>query len=275
MYLLIRSRDGQMLAYSRELNLENLYVSDISGTHPVQIHPSGYPTFSPDGTRLAVSRSDGLYIVNTDDTGLRRVADAGGHPSWSPDGMHIAYGRGQGGSLWSSGIYVTEVAGGPERYIATGLNPEWAPRGNRIAYLGLRGGYAAPCFVDADGSHPMCYSGFSVNGGRILWSPDGKRVAFKQASPHRLVVAAARRRHLRRFPIMKQRGRVLAWSPDGRWLAYSKQIPADNFRYQMFVRPVDRAKGERRVTNEPHPGADLFWEVVWRGEWISYVVFEP
>src|SRR3979490_493524 len=91
-YWLIRSQDGQKIAYARNTSDPgNLYVSDLSGKDPVQIHPSGYPTFSRDGTRLAVSANRGLYVVNTDDTGLRLVADQGGHVSWSPDGVRIAY----------------------------------------------------------------------------------------------------------------------------------------------------------------------------------------
>lgn len=77
-YLLVRSKDGQKVAFSRDLELGNLYVGDISGrARPVEIHPSGYPAFSPDGTRLAVSTRTALYVVNTDDTALRLLADGG------------------------------------------------------------------------------------------------------------------------------------------------------------------------------------------------------
>lgn len=266
-YLLIQSPDGQKIAYTRNLGLASLYVSDISGKDPVQIHPAGYPTFSPDGTRLAVSTSTGLYVVNTDDTGRRLVTDAGGHPSWSPDGRHIAYVVGGNGSLWASSIHVASAEGDSDITISSGLNPEWAPQGNRIAYLALRRRYAVPCFVDPDGSHRTCYHGFSVNG-QFVWSLDGKRIAFKQASPARLAVVTADGRHIRRFPLLKQRARPLAWSPDGRWLAYTKEVVRDD---QVFVRPVNRRGAERRVTNETRA---YFWNVRWRGDRISYAVSE-
>jgi Tol biopolymer transport system component len=275
-YGLIRSKDGQKIAYARDVNWGSLYVSDISGKDPVQIHPSGYPTFSPDGMRLALSTSTGLYVVNIDDTGQRLVADQGGHVSWSPDGGRIAYvvgDRGRDGSLWASTIHVASVEGGRDLTIARGLNPEWAPQGNRIAYLALRRGYAVPCFVDPDGSHRTCYHGFSVND-QFVWSPGGKRIAFKQASPARLAVVTADGRHLRRLPPLEQRKsagtRPLAWSPDGRWLAYSKRVVRDD---QIFVRPVDRQGGERRVTNEVR-AYFTSRDVRWRGGRISYVVSE-
>lgn len=269
-YLLRRSQDGQKIAISRDLNPEDsLYVTDISGKDPVRIHPGGYPRFSPDGTQLAVSSRTGLYVVNSDDTGLRLVADAGGVPSWSPHGKRVAYLVGGNGSLWRSTIHVVSAEGGSDSYVATGINPEWAPRGNRIAYLGLRRGYAVPCFVDSDGSQRTCYHGFSVNNG-FVWSPDGKRIAFLQAYPHRLAVVTAHGQHIRRFPVMKQRTRILAWSPDGRWLAYSKQGSST----QIYIRPVDRPGGERRVTAESRSSFLSTFEVRWVGRRISYIIYE-
>ena len=42
------------------------------------------PTWSPDGTKIAFGRSDEIYTVNADGTGLRQVTDAPGSesPEW-------------------------------------------------------------------------------------------------------------------------------------------------------------------------------------------------
>jgi Tol biopolymer transport system component len=261
-----RSPGGRKIAYVED---GAFYVSDVSGANPVRIHAAtGTLSFSPDGTRLAITTYSEcgwrclhtmLYVVNTDDTGLRLLADGGQRPSWSPDSTRLAY----------SSAFEIHVAGlrGGDVIVARGTNPDWAPRGDRIAYLGSRRGYAVPCFVDADGSHGVCLHGFSaVNG--IVWSNDGRRLAFMQASPSRLGVVGADGRGLRRFPIMKLRGRPLAWSPDGRWLAYSKGLGEK----QIYVRPVDRIHGEHRVTDEHDQ--PYYGDVRWRRGRISYVIYD-
>jgi Tol biopolymer transport system component len=265
-YLVLQSQDGQKIVFSRDLRLESMYVSDISGANPVKIQPAGYPSFSPDATRLAVTNEAGLWVVNNDGTRPHRVADYGGHASWSPDGRRVAYVVGAPGrNVWGSTIHVVDAEGGPDTYVARGLNAEWAPRGNRIAYLALRRGYAVPCFADSDGSHRTCYRGFSVNG-QFVWSPDGTRIAFRQASPSRITVVTADGRHILRFPVLTQRVRELAWSPDGRWLAYSKDLAGPD---HLFIRPVRPRGGERLVTSEAG-----FSDVHWLPGRITYVLAE-
>jgi len=50
------------------------------------------PTWSPDGSKIAFVRKDGIYVMNADGSGQRRLTDAGGGPAWSPDGSKIAFG---------------------------------------------------------------------------------------------------------------------------------------------------------------------------------------
>jgi Tol biopolymer transport system component len=264
----IRSRDGRMIAFSNSPYPYVWYVTDISEKEePVQIHADGYPVFSPNGTRLAMISDAGIFVVNTDDTGLHRVADFGGRPSWSPDGRRLVYqytpaGRGM---AWASEIRVVSAHGGTYRRIARGIWPAWAPRGNRIAYVGLRRGYAVPCFVNPDGSHRTCYRGFSARRG-LTWSPDGKRLALEQVTPPRIAVVTAQGRHIRRFRRVPDLGSepVFAWSPDSRWLAYLTWPP------ELHVLRVDRPGPDRLVTSN----GSRFSEVLWGLGRISFVVYD-
>jgi Tol biopolymer transport system component len=104
--------------------------------------------WSRDGRRIAFvaysispatgAKGDGIFVMNADGSGRRRVTSIGGAPVWSPDGRRIAFevsrselGLPGGGS----DIYVVEVDGGapvnitnnaPGQYATT---PDWSPVG--------------------------------------------------------------------------------------------------------------------------------------------------
>ena len=265
---LVRSPGGRKIAFVRD---GGFFVADVDGGHPVPIEaPSGEATFSPDGTHLAVSSYSEcgwrclhtmLYVVNTDGTGLRLVADDGRRASWSPDSKRLAY-------MVRGEVHVATVDGSADVSLGAGMNPVWAPRGERIAYLDAVHGYAAPCFVDADGTHRTCLRGFSAING-IVWSQDGRWLAFMQATPRRLGVVRSDGKRLTRLPVMSRPARPLAWSPDGSRIAYSKGIGEK----QIYTRPVSRKSPQRRVTNEFDQS--VYYDVRWRRGRISYEIYEP
>jgi Tol biopolymer transport system component len=95
---------------------------------------------SPDGSRLAFTALDRLWISDTSGADAQRVTDAelSEHsPSWSPDGEWLAY------TTWSGNeghIYRTRAdgRGDPERLTAEAglyLTPTWSPDGSRVVAL--------------------------------------------------------------------------------------------------------------------------------------------
>ncbi len=84
----------------KQITGPNSNVPETSGANEVDRDP----VWSPDGTRIAFSRSDGggkdIWLINADGRGLCQLTTEGGdeyNPSWSPDGAKIAYTQKQAG----------------------------------------------------------------------------------------------------------------------------------------------------------------------------------
>ena len=93
---------------------------------------------SPDGTRLAFTAMDHLYVANADGSDPRRITredDSEHMPTWSPDGEWLAYASWSevaGGHLYKARA---DGAGDPvrlSRQPGIFVTPAWAPDGQRI-----------------------------------------------------------------------------------------------------------------------------------------------
>ena len=94
------------------------------------IRDSLSPAWSPDGSRIVFSSrrdgSYGVYVMNADGTGLRRVANApqASYPAWSPDGERLAFGNPFSDihTIRIDGTGLENVTGTPG---VSELNPDW------------------------------------------------------------------------------------------------------------------------------------------------------
>jgi Tol biopolymer transport system component len=268
---LMRSPDGRTILFSRQVGEElALFAAERSGAAAVRLSPPGLAAwldtggdaFTPDGRTVAFTTQTvcgwrcaeyALYLVGRDGSGLRLVADGGREPSWAPDGLRLAY-------AGMNGIYVVDVRSGRTTYLGKGDRPIWAPRGERIAYSAVIRGYGVACFVNADRSRRRCTQGHSLT--TLLWSPDAKRVAFRQAGSLQLGTVDPNARRVRYLGVHGG-GRPVAWSPSGRRIVIS-------YANYSFVDVLTVAKPRRvvRVVNEPRSN---FSDFRWRGRRISYV----
>ena len=150
------------------------------------------PTWSPNGARIAFTRSDldtQIYVMKRNGTGLRRLTTdpqgASYQPDWSPDGTRIAFVDERGDNADSyvmnaDGTHVTRLTTDP----AADLSPDWSPDGHSIVFASYRNSpedddLAQIYVMNADGSGQHRVVIDADDDIRPEWSPDGAKIAFE------------------------------------------------------------------------------------------------
>ena len=164
------------------------------------------PAVSPSGARVAYEYGRGIWVMNADGTGQRRVSAgtnettfADADPAWSPGGGQIVFSRYQAGDrdLWSVNLDGTGQKNLTNTPAFSEMDPAWSPTGAEIAYTrvgcGPPGGISCVFKMGADGAGqvnltpeerlPECPNqpGYAHRGSSSepSFSPDGTRIAFR------------------------------------------------------------------------------------------------
>ena len=156
------ARSGRYVAMSTTAagtSNKRLVVYDGKDGTWKDIGPGEQPSFSPDGSKLIArtcTGSDcGLFIMNRDGSGARRVTSSADDamPAWSPNGKRIAYAS-QKDSNWDvfvmnvDGSGVTRLTSDP----AVDAMPAWLSDGSKLLFRSSRGGSWGVWIMNADGS---------------------------------------------------------------------------------------------------------------------------
>src|SRR3954471_13607668 len=169
-----------------------------------------YPDMAPDGSFVAFQRCGvvtcGVYVINIDGTGLRRIDDGCGklppkcsensYPAISPNGKEVVYNRAFGSirkdEIAHSGIYRVRVDGTrlrkvslPRTRTAEDVEPQWSPDGKRIVFVrhnvtARPAGKQAVFVINADGTGRRRVTPYNIKAGDGPdWSPDGSQILFR------------------------------------------------------------------------------------------------
>ena len=195
---------------------------------------------------------------------------------WTPDGEHIIYVRGgdlefpekpsPNPAMLAQGveqdIWMVGVHGGDARKLAAGRAPAVSPDGNTIAFLNSDQIWTLD-LRDAAAKPVQLFHGRGELGS-LLWSPDGKYLAFaSRRGDHGFVgVYSFTDQSLRYLHPSTEIDREPVWSPDSRSIAFVR-IPPDtsgiDFKPRRSAQPwsivvADVATGDGRVVWHAHDG---------------------
>jgi Tol biopolymer transport system component len=147
-------------------------------------------SWSPTGRQIAFSVPFGIYVINTDGSGLRRlIVNATRYsygvdvPAWSA-GNRLAFVRYMP-ALRVGEIYTAKADGSSPTALTHGApgfgQPSWSPDGRSIAFVANPNSVSAIEVANADGTGAHRVSPLSWTSYSPTWTPGGKIVFLRQA----------------------------------------------------------------------------------------------
>jgi Tol biopolymer transport system component len=230
------SHDGSRIAFaSTRSGLEEVWVADADGAHPIQLTRMGSgrtanPRWSLDDRSILFNswnpRSD-LYTVAVSDGSVKRVTNGqvgnSVEPSWSRDGKWIYFGSDKTGRLE---VYRIPVGGGAPAQITSkgGLHAEESVDQKWVYYSKNAESASSIWRVPRDGGEEtllidgLSYSTNFVPAEKGIYFISGEGGLNGPATIEFYDFAKSRRKVL--FAVQKPFTWGLALSPDGQWLVH-------------------------------------------------------
>ena len=181
------SPDGKTLLFGSG---STLYRIPLAGGAPRALGTGFDPAWSPDGRRIALTRGDGVYVMQADGTGARKVVtnrylESTGAPTWSPDARKLAYVACSAPFLsqpcehqYGFDVYVIGLDGSDKHKVTPKQGFPQCPAWSHVAKLAFLSTDNTVAIVRAGG-------GARARTTRVrcpVWAPGGRRFAMTTAT---------------------------------------------------------------------------------------------
>ena len=274
--------NGRIAFVSNRDDAVQIYSANPDGSDPLRLtnNPSTdtEPAYLPDGTLIAFTRANDIWVMGRDGTGAKPITGIEGpdsEPAWSPDGSQIVYVSNQtvpGGGTTGPELFVknSNGSGTPRQLTDTPNNaasraPAWSPAGDQIAFHSNADGSFEIYTIAADATQSFgvrrTANEVGQNYANPSWSPDASRIAFERGTGTNVGDTTKELWTMRADgsdPIQLTSNGFYdaqpAYSPDCTQIAY-ETLRGGNM--EIFTRPAaPGAATETNVTNTAHTAAD-------------------
>ena len=230
----------------------------------------GARSATPASGLIAFTRSDGIYVIGSDGTGVRplirgHIVSGARELAWSRDGSRLAF-IGRGGAIWTMGangknLVRVLVAGqiGSAQIQSFG-SPTWSPDGREIAFTAYDPNAASEgkrdiWIVNADGSELRPVRTPDLFEVDVDWSPSGREFAVASDGyfPHLWVMNTdgSNRRLLTKGGYKSGFAMQPDWSPDGRRIAFKR--PGGSFELAAISVTDRSGRNKARLSETTGP----------------------
>jgi len=239
---------------------DEIYLMKADGTGLVNVtnDPAAddhSPAWSPDRTRIAYSRNNGvggcsdadIFVVNAATGAVTQLTESSNQgfetgPCWSPDGTKIAYSA-ELGDDWVIHVVNADGSGTPVP-LAGGLDAAWSPDGTKIAYTSMwewTSDLDIHVMNATDGSGQTNLTADPDYSWGPAWSPDGTEIAFFSSLDYSPPVSILKMSSAGGpFQSVGEAGFCFemspCWSPDGSKIVFSPEVGDD---YQIHIINAD------------------------------------